>query len=708
MQLEVETDRSLVEDARRLLGECGLFSGLDPDERKVLFSRVHIRIRTFAPGATIFQKGAPGDHMMAVLDGHVRISVPSADGQALVLGILGPGELFGEIALLDGKDRTADATAASDCSLAILDRSEMLAFLESHPSAWAHIVSVLCDRLRTMNGHLSDLAVPQLFLAVEPGEMARVRRFGEVRRYAAGEALFKIGEAGHGVFVVMSGKVDLSQHDESGGRKQFLTCGPGGVIGEMAQLVGRPMLLDAHAQGPVEALVIPPDRLRALLIAEAELGERIMHALIVRRVGMIEKGTGGPVIVGNPQSGDVLRLEGFLKRNGHPCQRLDPETDPEAKALMERLNVLPGQLPIVLCPGGELLHNPSETELARCIGLVGPLDRDRLYDVAVVGDGPAGLATAVYAASEGLSVLVLDCRGFGGQAGASARIENYMGFPTGISGMVLMARAYSQAHKFGVETAIPTEVTGLRALGDGRIVLDLSGDEHVNARSVVIASGALYRRLKVKNVDAFAAASVHYWASPLEAKLCAGQEVAVVGAGNSAGQAVVFLAGKAAKVWVLVRGPDLASSMSSYLVERIAGLGNVEVVPQVEVSSLEGRDGMLEAVRWRHPATGEEVQRPIRHLFLFIGADPNTDWLSGSGVALDAKGFVLTGADAGADRRPLETSLRGVFAIGDVRSNSVKRVAAAVGEGAQVVATLHAFLAAGDRDRTAAEAPRAS
>jgi thioredoxin reductase (NADPH) len=710
MQLEVETDRSLVEDARRLLAECGLFSSLEPDERRTLFSRVRIRIRNFATGETIFLKGSPGDHMMAVLDGNVRISVASADGQALVLGILGPGELFGEIALLDGKDRTADAIAATDCSLAILDRSEILSFLEGHPGAWLHIVSVLCDRLRTMNGHLSDLALPQLFLAVEPGEMERVRRFGEVRRYAAGEALFKIGEAGHGLFVVLSGKVDISQHDESGGRRQFLTCGPGGVIGEMAQLLGRPMLLDAFAQGPVEALAIPPDRLRALLIAEAELGERIMHALIVRRVGMIEKGTGGPVIVGNPQSGDVLRLEGFLKRNGHPCQRLDPETDPEAKALMERLHVLPGQLPIVLCPGGELLHNPSETELARCIGLVGTIDPDRVYDVAVVGAGPAGLATAVYAASEGLSVLVLDCRGFGGQAGASARIENYMGFPTGITGMALMARAYSQAHKFGVETAIPTEVTGLRALGDrdeGRVVLELSGDKHVNARSVVIASGALYRRLKVENLDAFEAASVHYWASSLEAKLCAGQEVAVVGAGNSAGQAVVYLAGKAAKVWVLVRGPDLASSMSNYLVERIAGLGNVEVVPQVEVSRLEGSAGMLEVVRWRHHATGEEVRRPIRHLFLFIGAEPNTGWLSGSGVALDAKGFVLTGADAAADRRPLETSRRGVFAIGDVRSNSVKRVAAAVGEGAQVVATLHAFLASADRDRAAAGTPQA-
>jgi thioredoxin reductase (NADPH) len=472
----------------------------------------------------------------------------------------------------------------------------------------------------------------------------------------------------------------------------------------MAQLAGRPALLDGTAQGPVEALLIPPDRLRALLVAEAELGERIMRALMLRRVGMIEKGTGGPVIVGRAESGDVLRLKRFLAGNGHPYEWLNPETDPEAKALIERFHVDPGQLPIVLCPGGELLHNPSETELARRIGLVGPIDPDRVYDVAVVGAGPAGLAATVYAASEGLSVLVLDCRSFGGQAGASARIENYLGFPTGITGMALMTRAYSQAHKFGVETAIPAEVTGLQpseGRDDGQIVLKLSDDERVRARSVVIASGAQYRRLEVENLGAFEATSVHYWASPLEAVLCAGQEVVLVGGGNSAGQAVVYLAGKAAKVWVLVRGADLASSMSSYLVERIAGLANVEVVTRAKIVGLEGHDGMLEAVRWRR-RVGEEVRRPIRHLFLFIGADPNTDWLAGSGVALDAKGFVLTGADAGGERRPQETSRRGVFAIGDVRSSSVKRVAAAVGEGAQVVATLHAFLAGVDHGEPAA------
>jgi thioredoxin reductase (NADPH) len=319
--------------------------------------------------------------------------------------------------------------------------------------------------------------------------------------------------------------------------------------------------------------------------------------------------------------------------------------------------------------------------------------------VAIVGAGPAGLAAAVYAGSEGLSVLVLDCRAFGGQAGASARIENYLGFPTGISGMALMARAYNQAQKFGVEMAIPDEVIGLDAdPHQGCFVLKLSNSERACARSVVIASGARYRRLAVDGLETFEGASVHYWASPLEAKLCAGQEVALVGAGNSAGQAAVYLASQAAKVWLVVRGADLAASMSRYLVDRIAGLANVEVLTQTSVTGLEGRDGVLEAIRWRSGASGEDVRRPMQHLFLFIGAEPNTDWLAGSGVALDRKGFVLTGADTTEERRPLETSRRGVFAIGDVRADSMKRVAASVGEGAQVVATLHAVLAATGRE----------
>ena len=303
-------------------------------------------------------------------------------------------------------------------------------------------------------------------------------------------------------------------------------------------------------------------------------------------------------------------------------------------------------------------------------------------------------------ASEGLAVIVLDCRAFGGQAGASARIENYMGFPTGIDGMKLMARAYTQAEKFGAEIVIPQQVVRLRCRPpgeDARFELGLASDERVSTRAVVIASGAQYRRLDVANLGEFEAASVHYWASPLEAKLCAGQEVALVGAGNSAGQAIVYLASQVAKVWVLVRGPSLEASMSRYLVDRIAGLPNVEVLTGTEVATLEGRGSTLEAVRWRVRQTGKETRRPIPHLFLFIGADPNTSWLSASDVALDDKGFVRTGGELGNGHRPLETSRPGIFAIGDVRAGSVKRVAAAVGEGAQVVAALHAYLAADPR-----------
>ena len=513
-----------------------------------------------------------------------------------------------------------------------------------------------------------DTRRDQMFPILESADIERVRRFGAVRSYRAGETLVEVGKVGPGLTILLTGRVDITQHDGSGHRRHIVTHGPGSFMGELAQLAGRPALVDAHAEEEVEALIVPPDRLRALLIGEAELGERVMRALILRRVGLLETGAGGPVIVGLPQNGDVLRLEGFLRRNGHPYQRLNPGTDADAKALIERFHVDAGQLPIVLCPGGQLLRNPTEPELARCIGLLGPIDPNRLYDVIVVGAGPAGLATAVYAGSEGLSVLVLDCRAFGGQAGASARIENYLGFPTGISGMALMARAYNQAQKFGVEMGIPDEVTGLDPLDraeSGPFVLKLSNGERAKARSIVIATGARYRRLAVDGVESFEGSSVHYWASPLEAKLCTGQEVALVGAGNSAGQAAVYLASHVSKVWLLLRGPELAVSMSRYLIDRIAGLTNVEVVTQTNVIGLEGHDGVLEAIRWRQ-ASGEEVRRPIQHLFLFIGADPNTDWLSGSGIALDATGFVLTGGECNETRNPLETSRRRIFAIGDV------------------------------------------
>ena len=536
----------------------------------------------------------------------------------------------------------------------------------------------------------------QIFPKLDPSDIERVRRFGDVRSFAVGERVMTAGQVSPGLVVILTGRVAVTAHDHLSIGKQIITHAQGNFMGELAELAGRPSLVDATVEDAVEALIIPPERLRALMVGEAELGERVMRALILRRMAILQSGVGGPIVLGRAENGDVLRLQSFLRGNAQPHQLLNPETDASARALIERFHIDPGQLPIVLCPNGEFLSNPSEDKLARCLGLVRPINPDRIYDVAVVGAGPAGLATAVYATSEGLSVLVLDSRAFGGQAGASARIENYLGFPTGISGMALMARAYNQAQKFGAEMAIPDEAANLAAHdGTGPFTLSLRTGEQVRTRSVVIASGARYRRLDVGNLDLFEASSVHYWASPIEAKLCASQEVALVGAGNSAGQAAVYLAGQGVKVSMLVRRQDLAETMSRYLVDRIRSLPNIEVVTGAAVSGLEGCDGSLEAVRWRLRATGEEVRRPIKHLFLFIGAEPNTHWLVNSGITLDANGFILTGDEAGGERHPLETTRRGIFAIGDVRAKSVKRVAAAVGEGAQVVAALHAFLTAG-------------
>jgi len=536
----------------------------------------------------------------------------------------------------------------------------------------------------------------QMFPHLDDKEIERLCRFGSAKSYAAGEYLVRTGRPGPGLVVFLAGEVAISQHDAVGHEKAITTHVRGSFMGELAQLSGQPSLVDAQAKTPVEALVIPSENLTNVLVGEAELGEKIMRALILRRVGLMEWHAGGPIIIGHADQGDVLRLEGFLERNAHPHQRLDPDTDADALTLLERFHIDTHQLPVVVCPNGQWLYNPSEHELAACIGLVKPIDSERIYDAAIVGAGPAGLAAAVYAASEGLSVMVLDCRSFGGQAGASARIENYLGFPTGISGMALMGRAYGQARKFGADFAIPDEVAHLRCGSDEMappFQLVLANGDYVGASSIVIASGALYRRLDIANLSSFEGSSVHYWATALESKLCAGQEVALVGAGNSAGQAVVFLASQVAKVWMLVRGKNLDATMSRYLIDRIRALPNVEVLTETEVTGLDGQGGILDSVHWCNRTTGKEMARPIRHLFLFIGAEPNTAWLTRSDVALDAKGFVCTGIDLNRDRGLFETSRDGVFAIGDVRSGSVKRVAAAVGEGAQVVAMLHAYLA---------------
>ncbi len=559
----------------------------------------------------------------------------------------------------------------------------------------------------TTTGNETDRGAPlaasfprheQTFPALTPQEIARMRRFGEIRIYKHGETLFETGKPGPGMFVLLSGHVAITQRDGLGHVTPVIDQGPGQFLAEIGQLSGRPALVDGHAEGDVETLLIPPERLRALLVAEADLGERIMRALILRRVNLIQGGVGGPVLIGPANSSGVVRLQGFLTRNGIPNHLLDPVADNDAAELIARYSPSATDWPLVVIADGTVLRNPGESELARALGMIGGPAGNKVYDAAIVGCGPAGLATAVYAASEGLSVVVMDARSFGGQAGASARIENYLGFPTGISGQALAGRAFTQAQKFGADIMIPMGVKSLDCTRtDGAFALALDGDDTVRARSIVVASGARYRRPEIENLDKFEGRGVWYWASPIEARLCAEQEVVLVGGGNSAGQAAVFLSGHAKKVHMVIRGGGLGASMSRYLIERIEATPNIELVFNTEVVALKGTEGgSLERLRLRSRLSGEESTVEIRNLFLFAGADPATGWLDGCGVTLDRGGFVVTGAQSEQNQGrlvpPLETSVPGVFAVGDVRSGSVKRVGGAIGEGAQVVAALHGYL----------------
>jgi thioredoxin reductase (NADPH) len=536
----------------------------------------------------------------------------------------------------------------------------------------------------------------QTFPTLTAPEIARIRRFGEERNYAHGTALFETGKPGPGMFVILSGHVAITQRDGLGRVTPVIDQGPGQFLAEIGQLSGRAALVDGHAEGDVATLLISPERLRALMVAEADLGERIMRALILRRVSLIRGGAGGPVLIGPANSAGVIRLQGFLSRNSYPYHVLCSYADADAADVIARYSPSPADLPLVVTPDGTVLRNPRESELARAIGMVRAVSKDMIYDVAIVGSGPAGMSTAVYAASEGLAVAVCDTRSFGGQAGASARIENYLGFPTGISGQALMARAFNQAQKFGAEIMIPVEVKSLDcSRADGAFGLTLDNDDVVRARSVVIASGARYRRPEIDSLADFEGRGVWYWASPIEARLCAGQDVVLVGGGNSAGQAAVFLSGHARKVHMVIRGGGLGASMSRYLIERIEAAANIELIFNAEIAGLEGtKEGSLEGVRWRSRLAPEENRFDTRNLFLFVGADPATGWLEGCGVAVDRAGFVVTGVQNGgaSPASILETSVSGVFAVGDVRSGSVKRVGGAIGEGAQVVAALHGYL----------------
>jgi thioredoxin reductase (NADPH) len=541
----------------------------------------------------------------------------------------------------------------------------------------------------------------QMFPVLDAGQVETAKRFasGPPRDFAPGESVFDAGVANAPAWLVLKGSIDVVRRDGLNRETAITTHHPGQFSGEVSQLAGRQSLAagSAGAEG-CTALPFDAAHVRALMIGSAEIGEILMRAFILRRVGLLEEGGVGSVLVGEPGRPDLTRLQGFLARNGYPCTVLDAANDADGRAVVERFGVLPGELPIMLCPNGVVLRRPTNAEAAGCLGITPELDPQKIYDVAVVGAGPAGLAAAVYAASEGLSVLVLDERAFGGQAGASARIENYLGFPTGISGMALAGRAFNQALKFGVEIAIPLEVARLDCgQSEGPIRLELTNGGAVRARTIVVASGASYRRPAISNLAMFEGRGISYWASPVEAKLCEGEEVALVGGGNSAGQAVVYLAPRVKQLHLVVRGRGLDSSMSRYLIDRIAALPNVELHTGTEVVGLEGDEtaGLTGAV-FRERATGDVHTCPLRHLFLFIGADPNASWLDGC-VAVDGKGFVVTGARCPQSKSrpplPLETSQPGVFAIGDVRAGSTKRVAAAVGEGAAVVAQIHSVLA---------------
>ncbi len=547
-------------------------------------------------------------------------------------------------------------------------------------------------------------AVPrrkQMFPVLTDAEIARISRFGERRRYRRGERLFASGDTGIGMFVVLTGKVSISQRDARGHTIPIGVEGPGELLAELASLSGRSVLVNGDADEDTEVLAVSPGQLRAMIIAEADLGERVVRALILRRVALIESGASGPVLVGMPQSPHLSRLQHFLQRNGYPHQVIDAATEHDATALLEQYGAAADEV-LVLCPDGSVLHDPDEETLARCLGMLDTKEFTEVFDVAVVGAGPAGLATAVYAASEGLRVVVLDCRAFGGQAGASSRIENYLGFPTGISGQALAGRAYVQAQKFGAEILIPAEAASLvcKRMGDDHhLALALTDGRHLKTRTVVIASGARYRRPDVPRLSEFEGRGVSYWASAVEARACAGQEVVLVGGGNSAGQAAVLLAQHASQVHVLVRGSGLAASMSRYLIDRLEATPNIEIHTHTELAGLLGEASQaLAGVTWRDRRIGATTQRGICHVFLFVGADPETAWLESCGVAFDAKGFVVTGKATTCTVSSyvpanLESNIPGVFAVGDVRAGSVKRVGGAIGEGAAAVALIHQYLA---------------
>jgi thioredoxin reductase (NADPH) len=542
--------------------------------------------------------------------------------------------------------------------------------------------------------------VDQVFPTLTPAQIARVAVHGQVRHVQAGEVLIEAGDQVVPFFIITAGQIEIIQPY---GTTETLVVvhQPGQFTGEVNMLSGRRTLVRARAREAGEVIQLDRDRLLALVQTDSELSEIFLRAFLLRRVELIAHGLGDVVLVGSSHSPGTLRVKEFLTRNGHPFATIDLDRDPDVQELLDRFQVTVDDVPVLICRGATVLRNPTNQQIADCLGFNEAIDPTHVRDLVIVGAGPSGLSAAVYGASEGLDVLVIETNSPGGQAGSSSKIENYLGFPTGISGQELAARAYTQAQKFGAQLLIATQATHL-ACDRKPYALEIDGGARVLARSVIIATGAEYRRLSLNNLSQFEGAGVYYGATFVEAQWCGGEEVIIVGGGNSAGQAAVFLAQSARRVHILVRSGGLAESMSRYLIRRIEETPTIVVRTHTTITALDGGDH-LERVCWRDHRTGLSETHDIRHVFAMTGAVPNTRWLEGC-VALDGQGFIKTGPDLShedlaAARWPLarapyllETNLPGIFAVGDVRGGNIKRVASAVGEGSIAVAFVHRVL----------------
>lgn len=545
----------------------------------------------------------------------------------------------------------------------------------------------------------SGVRAEHIYPTLTPAQLARITAHGRQRRVEQGEALVQPGAPTTRIFVVGAGRIDVVR--PSAADEVMVSFGPGMFTGEASVLTGRPGLAQIRAGVDSEVIEVGRDALLTLIQNDAELSDILMRAFILRRVELIARGVSDVVVLGSTHCQGTLRIREFLTRNGHPHTMLDLDRDAAVQDLLDRFQIQPADIPVVICRGELVLRNPNNQQIADCLGFNDAIDRTHLRDLVIIGAGPAGLAAAVYGASEGLDVLMLESTAPGGQAGASSRIENYLGFPTGISGQDLAARAYSQAAKFGAELMIGHDAKRLTC--DRKpYAVELDGASRIPARTVIIATGAEYRRLSLANLSQFDGAGVYYAATFMEAQLCSGEEIVVVGGGNSAGQAAVFLAQSAKRVHMLVRSDGLADTMSRYLIRRIEDHPSIVLHIRTEIVGLEGQQH-LERVRWRDNPSGHEETSDIRHVFTMTGALPSTRWLQGC-IALDARGFIKTGPDISPEelaaahwpltRSPhlLETTLPGVFAVGDVRSGSLKRAASAVGEGSIAIAAVHQVL----------------